>query len=83
MVASSFAEVIAQCWPFPAKGVKVEEMIDLVDEEVQTVPNTIWQLNDIFGVLAIEGVLSMLNNVGCQELSNLREIAASSDVSIL
>jgi hypothetical protein len=39
--------------------------------------NTIWQLNDNFVVLAIEGVLNMLYNEGCQEL------AASNDTAVL
>jgi hypothetical protein len=32
--------------------------------------------------LAIEGVLNILNNEGCQELSHLLRLAASSDASI-
>jgi hypothetical protein len=43
----------------------------MVVEEVKTEPDTIWQLNDNFTVLAIEGVLNMLNNEGCQELGRL------------
>jgi hypothetical protein len=34
--------------------------------------NTVWQLNDNFVILAIEGVLNMLNDEGCQELGRLR-----------
>jgi hypothetical protein len=52
-------------------------MIDWVAREVQTVLNTIWQLNDNFAILAIEGVLNMLNNEGCQEF------VTSSDAYIL
>jgi hypothetical protein len=33
--------------------------------------NTVWQLNDNFVILAIEGVLNMLNDEGCQELGRL------------
>jgi hypothetical protein len=33
--------------------------------------------------LAIEGVLNMLNNEGCQELSHLCGLATSSDASIM
>jgi hypothetical protein len=40
-------------------------------------------LNDNFVVLAIEGILNMLNNEGCQELSCLRRLAASSDASVM
>jgi hypothetical protein len=43
------------------------------------VPGMVWQLNDNFVVLAIEGVLNMLHSSGCQELSRLRDLAASSD----
>jgi hypothetical protein len=66
-VASSFYEVKAQCLPFPDKGTNIEEMIDWVVEEVKTVPDTIWQLNDNFIILGIEGILNMLNSEGCQE----------------
>jgi hypothetical protein len=61
--------------------VKIEEMIDWVVEEVKNVPDTI--LNDNFTVLAIEGILSMLNGEGCQELGLLCELTASSDTVIL
>jgi hypothetical protein len=44
---------------------KVEKMIEWVAGEVKTVPDTVWQLNDNFTVLAVEGVLNMLNNEGC------------------
>jgi hypothetical protein len=47
------------------------------------VPDTIWQLNDNFTVLVVEGVLNMLNGEGCQELSRLHELAASSDATAL
>jgi hypothetical protein len=83
MVASSFAEVKAQCLPFPAKDMKVEKMINWVAGEVQTMPITIWQLNNNFGILAIEGILIMLNKEGCQKLSHLRGLATSSDASVL
>jgi hypothetical protein len=62
---------------------KVEEMTDWVAGEVKTVPDTVWQLNDNFAILAIEGVLNMLNSEGCQELSHLHGLAASSNASIL
>jgi hypothetical protein len=48
--------------PFPDRGVKIEEMIDWVAGEVTTASDTIWQLNDNFVVLAVEGILSMLNS---------------------
>jgi hypothetical protein len=69
IVASSFDEVKVLRLPFPNKGVKVEEMIDWVVGEVKVVPDTIWQLNDNFAILGIEGVLNMLNGEGCQELN--------------
>jgi hypothetical protein len=75
-VASSFSEVQARCLPFLGRGEKVEEIIDWVAGEVRTVPDTVWQLNDNFAVLAIEGVLNMLSSEGCQELSRLHELAA-------
>jgi hypothetical protein len=81
-VASSFNEVQVWCLPFPGKGAKVEEMIEWVVGEVKMVPDTVCQLNDIFVVLAIEGVLNMLNIEGCQELSLLRELVASLDTSV-
>jgi hypothetical protein len=34
-------------------------------------------------MLAVEGILSMLNNEGCQELGHLHELAASSDAAVL
>jgi hypothetical protein len=82
-VASSFDEVKAKCLPFPDKGVKVEEMIDWVVREVKAVSDTIWHLNDNFVVLAIEGVLNMLNDEVCQDLNRLHDLAASRDVVIL
>jgi hypothetical protein len=82
-MALSFDEVKAQCLPFPARGVKVEEMIDWVPGEVKTVPDTVWHLNDNFIILAIEGILDIINGKGCKELSRLRGLATSSDPSIL
>jgi hypothetical protein len=41
VVASSFEEVMVRCLPVPARGAKVEEMIDWVAGEVQTVPDTV------------------------------------------
>jgi hypothetical protein len=55
--------------PFLARNAKVEELIDWVGEEVMAVSDTVWQLNDNFVVLAIEGVLNMLQRIGCQDLS--------------
>jgi hypothetical protein len=82
-MASSFNEVQVWCFPFPNGAVKVEEMIEWVTKVVKTVSSTIWQLNDNFTVLDVEGVLNMLNNEGCHELGRLRELAASSDASVL
>jgi hypothetical protein len=69
VVASSFGEVRTRCLPFLARNAKVEELIDWVGEEVMAVLDTVWQLNDNFVVLAIEGVLNMLQRIGCQDLS--------------
>jgi hypothetical protein len=44
---------------------------------------TVWKLNDNFIILAIEGVLNMLHGVGYQELPQLRELTALSNVSIV
>jgi hypothetical protein len=82
-VASSFDEVKAQCLPFPSKCVKVEEMINWVFEEVKAVPETVWWLNDNFTILGIEGVLNMLNREGCQELTQLCDLAASCDAVVM
>jgi hypothetical protein len=71
------------CFPFPRKGAKIEEMIDWVAGEVNTVPGTVWQLNDNFAVLAIEGILNMLSGEGCQELDHLHELAASHDIVVI
>jgi hypothetical protein len=59
---------------FPSRGVKVEEMIKWVAKEVKTVPDTVWQLNNNFIILDVEGVLNMLNNEGCQQLGRLRKL---------
>jgi hypothetical protein len=83
LVTSSFEEAKAWCLPIPARGAKVEEMIDWIVGEERTVPNTVWQLNGNFVILAIEGVLNMLSNEGCQELSRLSELVASQDASVL
>jgi hypothetical protein len=51
--------------------VKVEEVIDWVVGEVKAMPtDTVWRLNDNFIILSIEGVLSMLNGEGHQEVSH-------------
>jgi hypothetical protein len=55
--------------PFPGKGVKLEEMIGWVAEEVKVVSDMVWRLADNFTVLGIVGVLNMLNGEGCQELT--------------
>jgi hypothetical protein len=83
MMASSFDEVKVRCLHLPAKGTKVEEMINWVVREVQTMLNTVWQLNVNFAILAIKGVLIMLNNERCQEPGHLHRLATSSDASIL
>jgi hypothetical protein len=83
VVASSFGEVNAWCFPFPARNVKVEDLINWVGEEVKAMPRTLWQLNDNFVVVAVEGVLNMLQGTGYPELPQLRELAASSNVSIV
>jgi hypothetical protein len=71
------------CPSFPVRNAKVEELIDWNGGEVKTVPDIVWQLNDNFIILAIEGVLNMLNGTGCQQLSDLRRLAASSDASVM
>jgi hypothetical protein len=63
--------------------VKVKEMINWVVMEVKAVLDTIWQLNNNFAILGIEGVLSMLNGEGCQELGRLRDLAGSRDTAVL
>jgi hypothetical protein len=78
-----FDEVRVRWLPFKAKSAKVEQFIDWVSMEVKIVPDTVWQLNDNFIILAIEGILNMLNNEGCQELGYLHELDASSDASIV
>jgi hypothetical protein len=83
VVTSSFGEVKVECFPFPTWNAKVKELIDWVGGEVKTGPDTMWQLNDNFVVLAIKGVLKMLNGIGCQELSHLHGLAASSDASVV
>jgi hypothetical protein len=82
-VTSSFEEVKAQCLPFPDKGTKVEEMIDWIVGEVKAVLDIVWRLNDNFTILGIEGVLSMLNGEGRQELGRLHDLVGSSDASVL
>jgi hypothetical protein len=76
-------QVRAWCLPFPTKSAKVEELIDWVAGEVKNVSDTVWQLNDNFAISAIEGVLNMLNDEGCQELGHLHGLAASCDASIV
>jgi hypothetical protein len=58
-------------------------MIDWVVGEVKAVLDTVWQLNDNFTVLGIEGILSMLNHEGYQELGRLHDQAGSKDASVL
>jgi hypothetical protein len=69
--------------PFPTRNAKVKDLIDWVGEEVQVVSDNVWRLNDNFVVLAIKGVLNLLNDAGCQELAQLRGLAASSDASVV
>jgi hypothetical protein len=78
-----FGEVKAHCLPFLARNAKVEELIDWVVGEVKTMLATVWQLNDNFIILAVEGILNMLNDAGCRELSHLHKLATSSDASII
>jgi hypothetical protein len=47
------------------------------------VPDTVWLLNDNFVILAVEGILSMLNSEGCQELSSLCGLGGSNDAIVL
>jgi hypothetical protein len=65
VLKASFVEVGAHCHPFPAKNAPVEDYISWFEEEVKTVLGVVWQLNDNFVVLAIEGVLTMLHSSGC------------------
>jgi formate-dependent nitrite reductase membrane component NrfD len=83
LVVLNLDEVKVQCLPFPARNAKVDEMIDFVAGEVKIVSGTVWQLNNNFTILAIKGVLDMLNGEGCQVLDLLRGLAASSNASIL
>jgi hypothetical protein len=43
----------------------------------------VWQLNNNFAILAIEGILNMLHNEGCRELGRPHGLSASSDTSVL
>jgi hypothetical protein len=69
--------------PLPDRGVKVDEMFDWVVGEVRAAPDTILRLNDNFAVLGIEGVLSMLNGEGCQEMGQLHDLVGSHDTTVL
>jgi hypothetical protein len=40
-------------------------------------------MNDNFTILGIEGVLSILNGEGCQELSRLHDLAGTHDNAVL
>jgi hypothetical protein len=42
------------------------------------VPDTVWRLNDNFVILGMEGVLNMLNDEGCRELTWLLPMMPSS-----
>jgi hypothetical protein len=61
----------------------VEEMLNWVAKEVKAALDTVWLLNDNFIILGIEGVLNMLNGKGCRELTQLRDLATSRDITIL
>jgi hypothetical protein len=76
-------DVRVRCLPFPAKNAPVVDYINWFEEEVKAVPGMVWQLNDNFVVLAIEGVLNMLHSSSCQELPRLHELVVSSDASIV
>jgi hypothetical protein len=82
-VALLFDEVKAWCLPFLGRGTKIEEVIHWVAREVKTVSDTVWQWNGNFAILAIEGVLSMLNGKGCQELGRLHGLTFSSDAAVV
>jgi hypothetical protein len=69
--------------PFPDKGIKVEEMFDWVVEEVISVPETVWWLNDNFIILDIECILSMLDGEGFWELGRLHDLVTSHDATVL
>jgi hypothetical protein len=45
--------------------------------------DTISRLNNNFAILSIEGVLSMLNGEGCQELGRLHDLDGSHDATVL
>jgi uncharacterized coiled-coil protein SlyX len=83
VVDSTFGEVKAWCLPFLDRNAKVEKLIDQVVGEVKIALDIVWQLNDNFIILSIEGVMNMLNGTGCQELSHLRGLAASSNASVV
>jgi hypothetical protein len=83
VLTASLGEVGAHCVPFPAKNAPIDDYIGWFEEEVKAVSGVVWQLNDNFVVLTIEGVLNMFHSSGCQELSALRDMAASSDASII
>jgi hypothetical protein len=61
----------------------VDDYIGWFEEEVKAVSRAVWQLNDNFVVLAIEGVLNMLHSSDCQELSVLHDLGALSDTSVI
>jgi hypothetical protein len=77
VLKASLGEVGARCLPFPVKNALIDDYIDWFEEEVKVVQGV------IFVVLAIEGVLNMLQSSSCQELSALLDLATLSDASIV
>jgi hypothetical protein len=59
---ASFGEVGLRCLPIPTKNAPVENYIDWFEKKVKAVSGVVWQLNNNFVVLAIEGVLNMLHS---------------------
>jgi hypothetical protein len=56
VLVASFREVRAWCLPFPTRNAPIENYIDWFEEEVRVVSGIVWQLNDNFVILAIEGI---------------------------
>jgi uncharacterized coiled-coil protein SlyX len=61
----SLREVGARCLTFPTKNAAIDDYIGWFEEKVKAVLGVVWQLNDNFFLVAIEGVLNMLHCFGC------------------
>jgi glutamate synthase domain-containing protein 2 len=66
-----------------SKGSSNEEIFEWFEEVVKSLPEVFSESNQNFVAIVQEGVVNMLHGMGCEHLSTLHSVAASSGTLVL